>query len=54
VILNRIEDGMLVGTNKGLPHIAKGFNLVGGGMHIKKSADYGILDGVVVLELAPQ
>lgn len=54
LVFERIESGTLVGTNSGLPHSAAGYHLVGGGMHIKKSADYGILDGVVVLELAPQ
>jgi len=53
VLLERIETGSLVGKNKGLPRNAEGYYKVGGGMHIKKIADYGILDCAVVLELAP-
>lgn len=46
-----IEDGRLVGNKVGLPVQAKGFLILEKGFHIKKGADYAILDGVVFLEL---
>ncbi len=54
VLLEKIETGSLVGKNKGLPRSAVGYYMVGGGMHIKKTADFAILDCSVALELAPK
>ena len=42
---------MLTGKNYGLPCAAKGYYVMGGGMHVKKTADFGILDGAVVLKM---
>ena len=37
-----ISSGMLTGKNYGLPCAAKGYYVMGGGMHVKKTADFGI------------
>jgi len=46
-----IESGMLNGNYGGLPRSAEGYYKLQGGMHIHSNADFGILDGVVVLEM---
>ncbi len=46
-----IRGGTLVGDKKGLPRSARGYLRLEGGMHVKKSADYAILDAAVVLQL---
>lgn len=46
-----IKSGALVGKKYGLPTSAKGYYILGGGMHIKSKADLAILDGVVRLQL---
>jgi hypothetical protein len=51
VVVRRIKNGLLTGDKAGLPQNAKGYYKLGGGMHIKKSADVAILDGAVVLKL---
>ena len=42
-----INSGMLVGRKSGLPTKAKGYISLERGMHIKSSADFAIIDGVV-------
>ncbi len=42
-----INSGMLVGRKSGLPTEAKGYISLGKGMHLKSSADFAIIDGVV-------
>mgnify|MGYP001098765619 FL=1 len=51
VRLESINGGRVTGNKKGLPHDAEGYYRLTGGMHIKKRADLGILDGVVVLKM---
>lgn len=46
-----IKAGKLVGSNKGLPQLAKGLYKLGKGMHIPKKADMAIIDGVIGLQL---
>ncbi len=46
-----IDHGWMLDGKNGFP--AKGYYKVGGGMHIKRDGDVAILDGAVVLELAP-
>jgi len=46
-----IQNGMLVGNKKGLPTSATGYISLGEGFHIKSSADFAILDGVVYFAL---
>ena len=46
-----IDAGRLTGKRSGLPRRARGFYAMAGGMHVKKTADLGILDGVVVLKM---
>ena len=50
----RVDSGTLTGSYSGLPRSAAGFYKMMDGMHIKSSADFGILDGVVVLEMVPE
>ena len=42
-----IGSGALAGTIPGLPVPARGFLLLGEGMHVKQIADVGIIDGAV-------
>jgi hypothetical protein len=53
VVLRKLAGGTLTGNGSGLPRPAKGLFLMGGGMHIKSSADVAILDGIVGLDLHP-
>jgi len=46
-----IGSGRLTGKQSGLPRSAKGYYKMTGGMHVKKTADFGILDGAVVLKM---
>lgn len=49
----RITSGTLTGSNPGLPRSAIGFYKLNNGMRISSKADFGILDGVVVLSMNP-
>jgi len=49
--VSRIRSGTLVGEWVGLPRSAAGYYKLTGGMHIKRGADFAILDGAVVLKL---
>lgn len=49
----RINSGTLNGSYTGLPHSAVGFYKMTDGMHIRFTADFGILDAVIVLEMQP-
>ncbi|MBN2138546.1 MAG: hypothetical protein JW720_12130 [Sedimentisphaerales bacterium] len=51
VRMELIGDGRLTGKYSGLPRPAKGYYKMAGGMHVKKTADFAILDGVVVLRM---
>ena len=51
VTISRVESGMLTGKKSGLPTSARGYIVLGKGMHIKSSADTAIIDGVVKLRL---
>jgi len=51
VRIKSISKGKLTGTQSGLPRSAKGYYIMGNGMHINKKGDVGILDGVVVLKM---
>lgn len=51
VLVSRIRSGKLTGEWKGLPRSAAGYYKLTGGMHIKRGADFAILDGAVVLKL---
>lgn len=51
VLLTPLKRGTLTGKGSGLPRPAKGLFLMGGGMHLKATADVAILDGVVGLDL---
>jgi len=42
-----IRSGTLAGNIPGLPRSARGYLLLGEGMHVKKVADVGIIDGAV-------
>lgn len=46
-----IEDGLLVGDKAGLPVEARGYLKLGNGFHVKRGADFAILDGVVFFAL---
>jgi len=46
-----IGSGSLAGTTRGLPRSARGYILFGEGMHVKKAADVGIIDGAVKFRL---
>ena len=48
VRISRIRDGTLVGNKSGLPAPAKGYFILGRGMHTKSSADVAIVDGAVL------
>lgn len=52
VTLTPLRSGTLTGNKTGLPRSAKGYLRTTGGMHIKSSADVGIIDGVVRLVVA--
>lgn len=52
-IVSRIRSGRLLGEWVGLPRSAAGYYKLGGGMHIKKGANFAILDGAVVLMIKP-
>ena len=45
----QITSGILTGSSPGLPRSAAGFYKLNNGMRIKSSADFGILDGAIVL-----
>ncbi len=47
VAYEKIESGKLTGVKPGLPRSAIGYYKLTSGMHIKKGADFAILDGVV-------
>ncbi|MCG8668107.1 MAG: C39 family peptidase [Pseudomonadales bacterium] len=47
----KLRSGKLTGKKKGLPISAKGFLALKEGMHIKKKADYAIIDGAIILRL---
>jgi len=49
--LQRLNSGQLVGTQDGLPRLAKGYYLLAGDMRINRRADFAILDGAVVLRM---
>ncbi len=51
VRMELIGSGRLTGRQSGLPRSAKGYYKMTGGMHVKKTADFGILDGAVVLKM---
>jgi len=51
VRVKSIKHGMLTGKHTGLPRQAKGYYIMGDGMCVKKSADFGILDGAVVMKM---
>lgn len=46
-----ISGGQLLGSEYGLPRSAAGYQKLTGGMHIKSTADFAILDGAVVLTM---
>jgi len=46
-----LQSGELTGKKAGLPRPARGFISLERGMHIKSSADYAIVDGVILLEI---
>ena len=50
VLPEEILSGTLTGAT-GLPRSAAGYYKMTGGMHVRSSADFGILDGVVVLTM---
>lgn len=52
VFLKKLKSGNFVGQRADLPQSAQGYYLLGGDFHIKSTADYAILDGVIVLELS--
>jgi hypothetical protein len=47
VHISTIGSGTLAGNAPGLPRSARGYLLLGDGMHVKKVADVGIVDGAV-------
>ena len=47
-----ISSGTLDGSYTGLPRSATGYYRLTGGMHISSAADFGIFDGIIVLEMA--
>lgn len=49
VLPAQITSGTLTGSSSGLPRSAAGFYKMNNGMRIKSSADFGILDGAIVL-----
>lgn len=51
VRLKMIKRGKLTGETSGLPRRAAGYYILTGGMHVRKTADFAILDGVVVLKM---
>jgi len=51
VRMELIDAGRLTGRQSGLPRSAKGYYKMTGGMHVKKTADFGILDCAVVLKM---
>lgn len=51
VRMELISSGRLTGKQTGLPRSAKGYYKMAGGMHVKSTADFAILDGVVVLKM---
>ncbi|WP_028580206.1 hypothetical protein [Desulfogranum japonicum] len=51
VLTSQISSGKLQGNYIGLPRSAAGFLTLSDGMHIKSTADYGIIDGVIVLDM---
>lgn len=52
--VSRIHSGILAGKWTGLPRSAAGYYKLGRGMHIKKGADFGIVDGAITLRLKPR
>jgi len=50
VLCRVISSGTLTGDRKGLPRPAEGFHKLEGGMHVRRTADCAILDGVVALQ----
>ncbi|MHC4487848.1 MAG: S41 family peptidase [Planctomycetota bacterium] len=51
ILVSRIRSGRLTGEWVGLPRRAAGYYKFTGGMHIKRGADFAVLDGAVVLKL---
>jgi hypothetical protein len=51
VQMKLMNSGRLTGKSSGLPRQAKGYYIMAGGMHVRKGADFGILDGAVVLKM---
>jgi C-terminal processing protease CtpA/Prc len=51
ILVSRIRRGKLTGDWVGLPRSAAGYYKFTEGMHIKRGADFAILDGAVVLKL---
>ena len=51
VQISKIYDGTLSGDKAGLPTPAKGYFILGKGMHIRPKADVAILDGAIVFRL---
>ena len=54
VRMELISNGRLTGKQSGLPRSAEGYYKMAGGMHVKKTADFGILDGAVVLKMGSE
>lgn len=46
-----IKSGLLTGQSYGLPCKAQGRYILADGMHVKRTADFAILDGAVVLKM---
>ena len=51
VRIEELKSGKLTGKKQGLPIDAKGFLALKEGMHMKKKADYAIIDGAIQLRL---
>jgi hypothetical protein len=51
VRMELIDAGRLTGKQSGLPRSAKGYYKMTGGMHVKRTADFGILDSAIVLKM---
>ncbi len=51
VFFKVLQSGTLTGKKAGLPRPARGYISLGRGMHIKRSADYALVDGVIRLEI---
>jgi len=51
VRMELIDRGRLTGKQSGLPRSANCYYKMTGGMHVKRTADFGILDGAIVLKM---